>query len=367
MNLKDFYSQEFYNDLADNLSKNSSKFNRDQFLKEIYIPDFQDYELKERSNHTCKILHRFLSSDYREAISQIKAMIQNITSFEERHNRIVYLFFAEYISMFGLEELEISIEAMEFVTCFISCEFAVRPFIVKYPKKMYEQAELWAKSDNNHVRRLASEGYRPRLPWGMALQELKKNPKPILPILEELKNDSCEIVRRSVANNLNDIAKDNPKIVIEIAKKWLGDNSETDKLVKHACRTLLKQGEPDILKLFGYDSSTLKLNQFEVITPKVKDGDSVEFEFEIENHSSKATILRLEYAIHFLKANGSHYRKVFKISERQIEGSAKLTINKKHSFRPITTRKYYMGEHFVSIILNGKEFGKGKFILRSEG
>ncbi len=134
-----------------------------------------------------------------------------------------------------------------------------------YPDEMLSQMISWSKHENNKVRRLASEGSRPRLPWAMALPSYKNDPSPILPILENLKEDSCEVVRRSVANNLNDIAKDNPDTVIDISKQWKGKSKETDALVKHACRTLLKQGELQILKLFGFGSVSCKFLNFLVL------------------------------------------------------------------------------------------------------
>ncbi len=131
----------------------------------------------------------------------------------------------------------------------------------------------WSTHKSRHVRRLATEGSRPRLPWAMALPKLKKDPTPILPILENLKQDSCEIVRRSVANNLNDISKDNPQIAIAIAKKWKNISPETDAIIKHSLRTLLKAAHPEVLKYYQLDAKNISVERFLIKNKKVKIGD----------------------------------------------------------------------------------------------
>ena len=222
----------------------------------------------------------------------------------------------------------------------------------------------WSKHKNHHVRRLASEGSRPRLPWAMAIPELKRNPKLILPLLENLKRDLSEYVRRSVANNLNDIAKDHPSMIIEIANKWSGISNETDAIIKHGSRTLLKQGNIEILKHFGLsNNSKLEVSALKIITPKVKTGNDLLFSFSVKNGSNKEQLIRLEYAIHYLRQNGQLSKKVFKISERTFKPNENTTITKKQSFRIITTRKFYKGQQKLSIILNGQERAFGEFIL----
>lgn len=222
---------------------------------------------------------------------------------------------------------------------------------------------LWSKHSNKWVRRLASEGSRPRLPWAMALPSLKDDPDPILPILKNLRNDSSETVRRSVANNLNDISKDNPEIVIDIARKWFGLSKDTDALVKHACRTLLKRGDSQTLKLFGFGNDKISLGNFKITTPEVRIGEALLFSFSIQNKDDKHNLVRLEYGLYYKKKNGELSRKVFKISERSIEPGKKYEIEKKQSFKRITTRKFYVGTHRVSIIINGRESETKEFRL----
>lgn len=214
------------------------------------------------------------------------------------------------------------------------------------------------------VRRLSTEGCRPRLPWAMAIPSLKKNPIPIIPILEELKKDESESVRRSVANNINDISKDNPDMVIKLAKSWKGKTTETDKLIKHACRTLLKQGDLELLKIFGFGSiNEIRIDNFEILTPKVKVGTFLEFTFKLKNTSKIASKIRLEYGVYYQKANKTLSKKVYKISEKEYQGNSITKINRKQSFKIITTQKFHLGLHQLSIIINGKEFNKVDFEL----
>jgi 3-methyladenine DNA glycosylase AlkC len=228
---------------------------------------------------------------------------------------------------------------------------------------MLAQMLKWSKHPHAGVRRLASEGSRPRLPWGMKVSALIENPNLILPILENLRQDPSESVRRSVANSLNDISKYHPELVLELGRKWSNSSPETDALIKHGLRTLLKKGHPKALKHYELNSNQVTCNSFRLLTSKIKIGDRVAFEFEIENSSTKTQTIRLEYRLYFLRNNGTHSGKVFKICERQLKPGEKLFISRKHSFRPITTMRYYPGKHSVTLVVNGKEYEGDSFEL----
>ncbi len=313
--------------------------------------------------HIAQILYIHLPKDYQTATG-ILVKLANRLEHSEESMSFEYMFLPDYIEKNGLDQYEISIKAMEEITKFTSCEFAVRPFLLKYPDKMLSQLLQWSTHPHLMVRRLASEGTRPRLPWAMGVPYLKKDPSVLLPILENLKKDSSEIVRRSVANHVNDISKDHPNIAITLIKKWKGISKETDWLVRHASRTLLKEGNLEIMKLFGFGSiKAIKLSDFHIHTPKVKIGSSLDFSFRITNTSPKDIKIRLEYGIYFMKANKSLSRKVFKISEKVYNGNSTTEIRRKQSFKIITTRKLHTGRHQVSLIINGKELDKLDFEL----
>lgn len=353
--LKDLYSPSFIAQFADSFQKVLPTVNKRKFIEQINTPAFADYELKERMAHIAHVLHNFLPQPYANASVYLTKLIDQVKKEGPTASSIEYLFLPEYIHLYGLDDYTSSIAAMESVTQFISCEFAIRPFILRYEKKMIPQLLKWSKHKNRHVRRLASEGSRPRLPWAMALPFLKKDPSPILPILENLKQDDCEVVRRSVANNLNDISKDNPQVVLKIAKQWKGLSTDTDAIIKHGLRTLLKAGDAAALSFYKLSTDHFNISKFKINTPAIRVGDDLEFEFTIQHSGKKPTQLRLEYAIHYRKNNGSLSKKVFKISERMIQPGETVKINRRQSFKPITTRVFYKGGHLLSVIMNGQE------------
>lgn len=362
--LKNIYSASFYDTFSDAVEEVLSEFDRKKFTKAIFASGWKNKELKERMKHTTFVLHQFLPDDFDKSAELIKKITVTLRQRKINENIFGFMFLPDYIETYGLNNFETSVKAIELLTQFVSCEYAVRPFIIKYKDIMMKQMLEWSKHKNHHVRRLASEGSRPRLPWAMALPELKINPEPILTLLENLKKDSSEYVRRSVANNLNDIAKDHPSTVIAIVNKWKGLGKETDAIIKHGCRTLLKQGNTEILKYFGLSNNTkLEVSNLKVITPKVKIGNALLFSFEVKNGGKKNQTIRLEYAVYYLRQNGQLSKKVFKISERIFEPSEKVMITKKQSFRIITTRKFYAGQQKLSIILNGQEKVFDKFVL----
>lgn len=244
-----------------------------------------------------------------------------------------------------------------------TAEFAVRPIIDQYPDIAFPILMDWTRDPNRHVRRLASEGSRPRLPWGMQLKALVQNPDPLLPILEALKDDTEDYVRRSVANNLNDIAKDHPSLVADVSKQWLkGASKSRERLVKHACRTLFKNRNPSVLKAFGYHAMPNLVAQLNVITETVSYGQSLEFECVFENLNNGSNLM-IDYAIHFVKANGARSPKVFKWKDMKANALEHLSVQRSHAVKPITTRVYYPGLHLIEIIVNGRSVAQAEFTL----
>ena len=363
--IKDIYSPAFYNRFADTVKRAIPDFDKEGFMLKVLGDDFAAKEWKDRMKHTTRVFHDFLSADFPEAAKLIEKVINQLRNDSIGEDSLAYIFFPDYVETYGLEDYNEAVQALEFITQFISCEFAVRPFILKYGNRMIDQMVIWSTHESARVRRLSSEGSRPRLPWAMALPVLKKDPSSILPILENLKKDPSESVRRSVANSINDIAKDNPDVVIALASNWKGVSPETDAIIKHGCRTLLKQGHTEILKQYGLDAENIIVEDFEVLTPDVKIGDSVEFSFSITNRNKESRTIRLEYGIYYMKSKGHLAKKVFKISEKVFGAGAIATISRKQSFRLITTRKFYTGEHQVSIIVNGEEKGIQSFTIHS--
>ena len=330
--------------------------NKNEFTCRVFDERWEKRELKERMRHISTVLGEFLPQNYDEAIDILKIVFSKLPENMGLENMI----FQDFVEVYGLDCFEKSMEALECFTKQCSSEFAIRRFIVKYPHKSIAQMKDWASSDDVHVRRLASEGCRPRLPWAIALPEFKQNPKEVLEILEILKDDESEYVRRSVANNLNDISKDNPDLVKTITKSWIGKNQNRDKLLKHGCRTLLKASDKDILNLFGFKKiEDIKVDDF-LITKEVEFEKELVFSFMI-NAKEDFGKLRIEYALHFVRQNSKYSKKVFKISEGFYNKRSKK-IQKSYSFKPISTRRYYNGLHKIEIIINGEVLHEDKFI-----
>lgn len=353
--LKDLYSPAFYDAFAAVLARVLPAFDSQQFIDQIFDAEFGQKELKDRMRHTARVLHQFLPVNFGEAVGVIDSIIQQLRTEAVGKNSFLFLFLPDYIETYGINDYDDAVKAIESVTQYVSCEFAVRPFLLNYPDRMMAQMHQWSLHESYTVRRLASEGSRPRLPWAMAIPALKKDPTPVLALLENLKSDPSEYVRRSVANNLNDISKDHPAVVLQIANAWKGGSKETDAIVKHGCRTLLKQGHPDVLALYGLNSASITLESFSVLTPIIRIGESVVFTFSLLNTHTNAQTVRLEYAIYYRKGNGQLSKKVFKISERIYAPNERTQIIRKQKFIPITTRRFYPGKHRVSLIINGQE------------
>lgn len=359
-----FFKPAFIKEYGEALQAAMPSFDKLRFEKQVFNEQWHTKELKQRTRHIVEVLHDLLPDHYPHAVEVLVKTVEHLRAQKTLSPSFGYISIPEYIEVYGLEHFKESVQAMEYITQFMSCEFAVRPFIIKYEDKMMKQMLAWSEHKNARVRRLSSEGCRPRLPWGIALQRFKKDPSLILPILEHLKEDKDIWVKKSVANNLNDISKDNPAIVMQIFKQWLGKNADTDWIVKHAARTLLKAGNKEAMALFGLKKdNAIVLSDMKVHTPKVAMGKDLEFSFNIENKGKSEKIIRLEYGMYYLRANGSLSKKVFKISERAYKAGESYAVKRKQSFRPITTRVYYKGAHKVSVIVNGHEEAIADFTL----
>ena len=225
--LKDYYSRDFVRRLASELRKGSPSFDAIGFEKKVLYRNWKNLELKERVRHISTCMNRHLPFDYKKQIAILEKAAPGFTGLEG-------FVFPDFVEVFGLEDFDTSVRALERFTEYSTSEFAVRPFLIRYEAKMMQQMLRWAEHPNHHVRRLASEGCRPRLPWAIALVAFKKDPAPVLPVLELLKNDPSEYVRRSVANNLNDIAKDHPGLTLEI-RKAMAWSKQRNRLDREAC------------------------------------------------------------------------------------------------------------------------------------
>ena len=361
MILKEVYNQEFLKKLSDTIVKFDKKFDVKKFLKiaeEKSQSDkfWSDQSLKERMRSITLALDKSIS----HKTFQQKAEILKKTAIEiskDKNSGLALIIFPDFIEVFGLDDFDFSMSCLEFFTEFGSSEFAIRQFIKLDSGRALKFVKKWTKSKNHHVRRLASEGIRPMLPWGEALIEFKRNPQEVLLTLEELKHDEEVYVRKSIANNLNDISKNQPELVLNLLKRWKEENVSSS-LIKHALRTLLKRGNVEALNLIGIkNNQNYTIQSFALQKNAVKMPQNLVFDFVLENkeHGNK---IRLEYALYFLQKtsgqNQKHFKKIFQITTKDFAKGI-FSFSKKHSFREISTRKYNAGLHMISLVANGIE------------
>ncbi len=355
--LKNMFSDVLMKDIADRFISHYPPFDKNKFLAQFKKNEWKHAELKERVRLTAQAIHHVLDMPYGDAIKILVAVAKDFNV------GFVGIIFPEYVLLYGLNHWDISMHALKEFTKSSTSEFAIRPFIMKDKTKAMRTLLLWSKDPNHHVRRLSSEGCRPRLPWGLQLTEFVQDPAPILPVLENLKNDSELYVRKSVANNLNDISKDHPDLALAIAKKWIGKSEHTDWIVNHALRGLLKKGNKEALALFGHSNADKwKVTALKLASKTIAIGDAMEFSFSVWNESNSAEKCRIEYAIDYVKNNGKTSRKIFHFAKKELKPGPH-NFKTKQRFQDFTTRKHYPGLHTISLLINGEEKASASFIL----
>jgi 3-methyladenine DNA glycosylase AlkC len=362
--LKNMYNAAFFESLTSVFTSVSAAFNKAAFMKAVYSDEWEKKELKQRIRHVSICLGHSLPGTYHQQTDIICKVTRKLLKTGVAHNSFPYICLPDFLEVHGLDDIDTSLAAMETITQFISCEFAIRPFLLNDQKKVMKKMVEWSTHTNQNVRRFSSEGCRPRLPWGKAIPSLKLDPQPILPILNNLKNDPSEFVRKSVANNINDIAKDNPEIVIQLIRKWKGKSKNTDWILKHGARTLLRKADPDVYKLFGLSGThDCEISQFKVNKSSIRVGDDIQVGFTLTNNSETAELFRIELGVYYIKATGKSSRKLFKMSENTFKAGVDYHFKRKISFKDLTTRKHHPGNHAVSIVVNGTELETKTFTV----
>ncbi|SDW67743.1 DNA alkylation repair protein [Paenibacillus sp. CF384] len=350
--LKLMYDMPFLRRFAELTASEWPPFERERFIQLVIGEGWEELELKGRIRRITESLGAVLPASYPEALAVLLAI-------HERCSGFPYLFFPDFVERYGLSDWERSMHALAKFTIQSSAEFAIRQFLIQETERTMARMMEWAQSDNEHLRRLASEGCRPRLPWGQALSMFKRDPSPILPLLELLKCDPSLYVRKSVANNLNDIAKDHPDVVKAIAARWKGQHALTDWIVRHGCRTLIKAADPEIMALFGYEEgaaqSCVDAAEIEVMSDKVEIGGIVQVSYamRLTDSANEPVKLRIELGVSYVKAGGKVSQKRFLLSDKRTAPGARLTGGKKLDFTDLTTRKHYPGLHRLELIVNG--------------
>jgi 3-methyladenine DNA glycosylase AlkC len=342
------------------------EFDRELFL-ESALDGYEELELTPRARHISNALARVLPSDRESAIRIIVDSLGPEIGWEELDGMESFLFlpFVFFVADYGLDCFETSMRAQYELTKRFTAEFSIRAFIERHPRETLGRLAEWARDPNGHVRRLVSEGTRPRLPWAPRLRGFQEDPSAVLELLEVLKDDRDEYVRRSVANNLNDISKDHPELVVEVASRWWLDGSEDRKrLVRHALRTLVKAGNAGALAVLGYSAeSPIEIRTVTCTPHVIKIGEKVRIEIDLENTSDEKSGALIDLRVYFVKANGSISPKVFKGAELTLKARGVATVGKSVSLAQHSTRKHYPGTHTVEVMLNGVSHAGDEFEL----
>ena len=351
--LKDLLDEPLLNRLANAVAAQHSLFSPTCFLQQVLIPSYADLALKQRISHVATVLWQQMDLPLKDCCARLKPVSEQITG-------LPGLVFPELVAKFGLDDFAVAMDALAHFTCGSTAEFAIRPFIERYPQQTLQQLQQWTLSNNHHHRRLASEGCRPRLPWGNALPVFKQDPTPLLPILTALKADHSEYVRRSVANNLNDISKDHPDLVLALAQQWRGQTANTDRILRHALRGLLKSRDARALALFDCQPRQLQAS-LALHNRQIRYGELLQFSAQLQLSDGPAP-LRVEYAIDFAGKNGQHRHKVFQWLNKTA-GPGVFNCQKSYRFTDLTTRKHYAGAHRIHLVVNGNIVASADFEL----
>ena len=360
--LKSFVNGASVTRLADTVRAVHPAFDLHAFV-ESATSGLEPLELKARIDHVAAALDAHLPRSFSKAARLLAGAIPKadpeLTMWEAWPA-------TTYVEYHGITHPEVALDALAVLTRYASAEFAIRPYIEQHPDVTWRRLQEWVQSDDLHLRRLVSEGTRPRLPWGRQLPSLREDPTPSLALLDRLRDDSEEYVRRSVANHLNDVAKDHPELAIATARRWLASPSEhTERMVRHALRSLIKSGHPEALTLLGSaPDSRVAVAGLRVHTPVVTLGEALQFSFTLSSRAEAPIRAVIDYVIHHRRANGTLIPKVFKLSTRTLAPGSEETITRQHPIRPITTRRYYPGEHKLEILVNGLSLASGLFDLR---
>jgi 3-methyladenine DNA glycosylase AlkC len=270
-----------------------------------------------------------------------------------------------FVALFGLDHFEPAMRAQHALTQRFTAEFSIRPFLERHESATLVRLTEWAADPSEHVRRLVSEGTRPRLPWAGRLRRFQADPTPVLALLERLKDDPSEYVRRSVANNLNDIGKDHPDLLVRVAKRWLVDAGEQRRaLVRHALRSLVKAGHPGALRVLGYGrEADVECRDVTFAPARVANGGKVTITFAVANGASRRQRVLVDLRVHFVKSTGRATPKVFKLKTMDLAPGEHAAIRKTISLAPMTTRKHYAGKHIVDVLVNGRVTPLGAFTV----
>jgi 3-methyladenine DNA glycosylase AlkC len=359
--LKTFFSPSLVARLGADLQRVEPSFPARAFARRA-AAGLEDLELLDRARQIARALAEHLPAAYPQALDVLLRSLGPEHASDELVGGgmapFYYLPHTIFVADRGLDHFDLSLHALCELTKRFTAEFAIRAFIDRDPERTFAQLHRWAADENPHVRRLASEGTRLRLPWASRVAWLDANPPRVLSLLEGLKDDPAPLVRRSVANNLNDLGKDHPELTIATCRAWLRDASpRTEALIRHALRSLVKKGHRGALDLLGAGAAPrVEVRAAKLSARSIRIGDAVRFSFELASTAPAGQELVVDYSVHFVKANGAARAKVFKLKRITLAAGQSTAFAARISFAQLTTRRHYPGRHRIDVLVNGVAF-----------
>ncbi|MEM9952723.1 MAG: DNA alkylation repair protein [Chloroflexota bacterium] len=367
---KDHFNRDSAKRLAESIQAVYPSFKVDEYADQVAVA-VEGLELKARVAEMSCLLREHLPDDYETAVDIL------VQSLDEEHSEAEGMFtdgwylmpVAHFVEVYGLDHFDASMKALNQITRRHTGEFAIRPLIERYPEQSLTVLHEWVHSDSFHVRRLVSEGTRTRLPWASRLQMFIDNPDPVLDLLHILRDDPVKYVQKSVANNLNDLVKDQRERIIALLQTWHSDNPTESRLwiIQHAARNLLKDGDAQILKLLGYTGTdSIQLKQAQLSTDSIPLGDSLDLSYTAHNTSDQAHQILLDYVLAYRLKNGDLSHKVFQVKKLTLKPDGSIDISKSVKMASTTTRQHYVGEHQIILRVNGEEMVTLNFMLTED-
>jgi 3-methyladenine DNA glycosylase AlkC len=355
--------------LAERIAAVYPRFQTKSFIAAVLAP-FPTLELKARITHIATELHNHLPKSFNEASALVVASLPapldpNLS--DNDFGDFIYAPLSEFIANQGCNASDVhtSLQALAEITQRFSAEYALRPFINAFTSETFSFLKSCTGHSNYHVRRLASEGSRPKLPWGIKIQT---SPQHSIDLLDSLYGDSKRFVTRSVANHLNDLSKTDPDLVLTTLKRWAAtdkqDSDEMNYITRHSVRTLIKQSNRGALSLLGYGNKPkVDITAITMHTPHVPIGDSALFSIQFVSREKQA--LLIEYALQHSDAPAGKGLKVFKLKTINASPNQRFDLRKKHPMKAMTTRQLYPGVHTLSLRMNGQPLRTLEFSLHA--
>jgi 3-methyladenine DNA glycosylase AlkC len=355
--LKEIFDKPRFRSVALDLAAIYPAFDARRFLK-IALAGLDELSLMQRLRRMSEALHATLPENYRQAVKILRTLAPRMD------HGFATLVLPDYVGQYGQHDFDWSMDALKYFTGFGSSEFAVREFLRLDTARALAIMQTWSRDDSDAVRRLASEGCRPRLPWSFRLDAILDDPTLAAPILENLRQDASPYVRKSVANHLNDVSKSHPDWVLERLASWPLDNPHSAWIARHALRSLIKAGNPRALAVIGAGATPeVKISKFALTPRRLALGERVTLSFDLASTSAASQRLVIDYKMHYVKKSGATAAKVFKLKELTLESAQRVSIERSQSIRDFTTRVHYSGRHEVEILVNGLSLARGFFEL----